>query len=46
MTYAEMLSKYEYHSALATEAARNCNWADMDIEDARAELCLWHLLRA
>jgi hypothetical protein len=41
MTKEQLLSKFEYHAALAAEAARNGNWADMDHEDARAELALW-----
>lgn len=45
MTKAQLISKYEYHSALAYEAALHCNYADMDHEDALAELALWHLIR-
>lgn len=46
MNRAELKSKFEYHAALAAEASAHGNWSDMDIEDARAELALWHWLRA
>ena len=46
MTKAELLSKFNYHISLAEEAARNGNWADMDHEEALAELCFWHMQRA
>lgn len=45
MTRQELIKKFEYHIALAAEAARHGNWADMDLEDARAELAFWHLNR-
>lgn len=45
MTKTALLSKFEYHAALAHEAAINGNLSDMDHEDALAELALWHLMR-
>jgi hypothetical protein len=45
MTKAECLSKFEYHIALAEEAARSGNWADMDLEEARAELAFTYAQR-
>ncbi len=45
MTKSQILSKFEYHSALAMEAASWDNEADCILEDARAELALWHLMR-
>lgn len=46
MTRAQLKSKFEYHIALANEAARNGCWSDMDHEEARAELCFWHMQRS
>lgn len=45
MTKAELLSKFEYHIALAEEAARNGCWSDMDHEEALAELAFIYAQR-
>lgn len=44
LTKRQIISKYEYHSALAAEAEEFGNEVDMTIEDARAELALWHVI--